>query len=370
VPSADARRLRAEVVPAAALHHLWEAWAALHRDDPLATPFTAPGWARAWLMRWAPAARPFVIVVRDGERIVGLAPLALSRRGRARSLEMLGKEPGDYWDILAQPNRREDVVTAVGREIIRRRNEWDAFVVSCLPHGSITHEVLALCGLRLLERPPIPCPAVELPTSFEAYLAQLPARRRSNLRKHLRRLDDGVVELREVRDAAALPEAVSEFQRLRIGQWDRAGKTLTAQQADIRFRDFMVDAWLELVPQGQALVWEFWVDGRRVGIYVNLVDARAFYWYLGGFDPSAAPLGLGKIAVGHGIRSSIHAGRRWFDFTRGAEPYKYWYGSEDRMSPSLVIGHGGVRSRTALAAARAMSARRDKRPRAADDTLP
>jgi CelD/BcsL family acetyltransferase involved in cellulose biosynthesis len=347
--------MRVELLEGGKLGRVWQDWADLHQRDPLATPFTSPEWCQAWLTSWAPKARPWVLAAYDGGRLVGLTPLVLRSTGALRLLQPLGKEPGDYWDVLAEPSLRDPVNARLAQELLRRRRRWDAFVVSCLPAESVTAPILGRCGLRVFKRTPIPCPSVALPATFDDYLAELNRNRRGNLRQHLRRLDSGVVELRAVEDPAELPAAISEFQRLRISQWEHAGKRLTRQQTGSRFQRFMLDATTRMVPTGQAVVWEMRAESRLAGVYVNFVDARSFYWYLGGFDPALANLGLGKIAVGHGIRTSIEAGRRYFDFTRGSEPYKYWYGAEDRHVDSLVIGHRGVRSRMALTAARRAS---------------
>jgi CelD/BcsL family acetyltransferase involved in cellulose biosynthesis len=103
----------------------------------------------------------------------------------------------------------------------------------------------------------------------------------------------------------------------------------------------------ELVPAGLALVWEFVRDGEVVGSFINFCDARAFYQYLGGFEPELGQLAIGKVATAEGIRSSIAAGRSYYDFTRGSEPYKYWYGAVDRLSPTVVLTGERVRSRLA-----------------------
>jgi CelD/BcsL family acetyltransferase involved in cellulose biosynthesis len=347
--------MRVELLGRDALAAVWRDWEALHRGDPLATPFTSPEWSQAWLRSWAPEARAWVLAVHDGDRAVGIAPLVLRHSRGLRMLQPLGKEPGDYWDILAEPSAREDVTAKIADALEGRRRAWDAFVVSCLPPDSPSPRVFARTSLRIFERPPIPCPSISLPATFDDYLASLPRSRRGNVRRHLRRLDSGEVELRELQDPADLPAAIREFQRLRIRQWEHAGRQLTRQQSSTRFQDFMLEATTRLLPTGQALVWEFRHQSRLIGVYVNFVDANAFYWYLGGFDPDLARLGLGKIAVAVGIRSSILAGRRYFDFTRGDEPYKYWYGAHDRHVASLVVGHRGLRSRLALTAARRAS---------------
>jgi CelD/BcsL family acetyltransferase involved in cellulose biosynthesis len=336
-------------------------WEALYAADVRATPFLSPGWARAWMRHWAPDSRPWLLRAREGPQVVGLAALSVGGPRPVRTLRMLGKEPGDYWDVLALPAVRAEVADAIARALVARRGSWDACVLSCLTPGSpLAPALAASAGLRVLTRTPVPCPRLELPATFDAYLAGLSRGRRGNLRRHLRRLD-GELELREVHDEHELPSVMDRWQDLRTRQWRAFDKPLTAEHASRRFRDFMLAAVRNLLPSGQALVWEFRHRGEVVGVYVNLVDDRAFYWYLGGFDPSVAALGIGKIAIAEGIRSSIEQGRRFYDFTRGAEAYKYWYGARDTQAASLVVGHASLRSRAALAAAGVITARRDER---------
>ena len=350
--------MHTELVTGAGVETVLDEWAVLYDADPTATPFVSPGWARAWIRHWAPRARPWVVLVRDGSRLAGVAPLALQRFGPVRLLSMLGKEPGDYWDVVAAPDERAAVSTAVARELVRRRHEWDAGLLSCLVPGSTTVDALSSAGLRILNRPPVICPAIALPTTWDEYLAALPRGRRGNLRRHLRRLDEGEVQMREIRDSAELPDALARWQDLRESQWDERGRSLNPAHRTDRFREFLLEAVQALVPLRQALVWEFRVEGRTAGMYVNFADARSFYWYLGGFDPAHAALGIGKIAIAAGIRQSIQCGRVRYDFTRGPEAYKYWYGANDRNAGSVVVGSTRARSHVLMVGARAENARR------------
>jgi CelD/BcsL family acetyltransferase involved in cellulose biosynthesis len=350
--------MRTELVSGGDVEAVLDEWAVVHAADPHATPFVSPGWARAWMRHWAPRARPWVLLVRDGSRLAGVAPLSLQRIGPLRLLGMLGKEPGDYWDVVAAPADRAAVSAAVAEELVRRRREWDAGILSCLVPDSATAGAFSSAGLHIMHRPGVACPAIALPATWDGYLAMLPRGRRGNLRRHLRRLDEGEVELREVRESAELPGALARWQDLRESQWDERGRSLNPTHRTNRFREFLLDVVQALVPVGQALVWEFRVDGHTAGMYVNFVDARSYYWYLGGFDPAHSALGIGKIAIAAGIRQSIQCGRVRYDFTRGPEPYKYWYGATDRAAPSIVVGSSRARSRAVLIGARAENARR------------
>lgn len=332
------------------LEELFPEWEALFAADPLATPFLSVGWARAWLRHWAGPAKPWVLAVRDHDAsLVALAPLVLVQEGRLRVGRVLGKEPGDYWDVLSLPSAREQATRAIGGALVDAYREWDVVRLDALPPGSSTDRTLEGKGLRIHRHERVSYPAIRLPESFGEYLATLPTKRRTNLRRHLRALDEGEVELRDVREPGQVGDAVVRWHELHVRRWDEMGKTLNPLHRSEHFRDFMTDVAHALVPAGLQLVWELRKDGDVVGEFVNFVDDRSFYLYLGGFEPAFSRLGLGKIVIAHAIRTSIAAGRRYFDFTRGSEGYKYQeYGAKDREGHSLLIGNRRLRSRRVL----------------------
>ena len=325
-------------------------WDELFRADPDATPFSSAGWARAWWPHWSDNAAPWIVTVRDANRLVGLAPFVAARRGPFRVLAELGRPPANYWSVLAVPEARAAVGTAVAAELRARAREWHALLLGGLPEGSDFEAALRAAGLRVRARRPTPYPGIVLPDSFDRYLEDLPRKRRKDLRRHLRRLDDGALQLRDVTDPAELRAAIDRWQDIRVRWWQSRNKQMDPEHATTRFRDFVRDMVLELVPQGRAQVWEFRQDGEVVGIEVNLMDATHFYSWMGAYEPDVAHLGLGKVAIGESIRASIAAGRSYYDLMVGDEEYKYWYGATDRHCRWLMVGSGRPGSRAALAA--------------------
>lgn len=325
-------------------------WDELYRSDSSATPFVSPGWGIAWMRHLSRGADPWLVTVRVDGRLVGLAPLALERRRGLRVVRMLGKEPGDYWDVLALPEHRDAVAGAVATELSRLDDRWDVFFLAGQPGDSATAAVSGERSLHVRPRRPTPCPLIALPGDFDEYLRLLPSSHRGNVRRHLRRLDRGDVSLREVTDVAELDRAISRWHELHLKRWECLSEAIDPTHLTSTFREFVLDAMRALVPQGLATVWEFSVEGEVVGVYVNLIDDDAFYWYLGGFEPSCARLGIGKMSIAHGIRWSIETGRRYFDLTRGEESFKYYFGASNRHCPSVVVGNERLRSRAAFAA--------------------
>jgi CelD/BcsL family acetyltransferase involved in cellulose biosynthesis len=325
-------------------------WERLYEADDQATPFSSSEWARAWWPHWAGSGSLFAVLVRDGPDVVGLAPLVLGRRRPFRVLTELGRPPANYWDVLCRPEGRTAIGALALAAVRASSDEWHALLLGGLRSGSGTESALLASGLRLRRRRPTPYPGIELPSSFDEYLGGLPRKRRKDLRRHLRRLEDGRIELREVRAPDELRRAVDRWQDIRVRWWQHRGKRMDPEHASTRFRDFMRDLVALMVPRGLAQVWELSHEGEVVGVEVNLADRRAYYSWMGAYDPSVSHLGLGKLAIGASIQESIAAGREYYDLMVGDEDYKYWYGATDRDCRWTMAGSGRALSRAALTA--------------------
>ena len=328
---------------------LRESWDALYRADPEAMPQASFEWADAWLRHFEPGVAPVVVTVLDGSALVGLAAFAVHTRGPFRLLKGLGEYMSDYWDLLAEPTRRAAIAAAAAKELARTPI-WDAIVIAHLSPGSPMANALATAGLDSAPPGRLPYPGIELPGTFDGYLGTIPSKRRRDLGRHLRKLDAGEVELREVTEVGDVPAAVARWQEIRVRQWREQEKDLAPEYATPRFGAFVTAAVEGLLPLGRVAFWEFWREELLVGSYIALLTERRCYLYLGAYDRAYARLGIGKVAIGHGIRTSIDAGRTYYDFMMGAEPYKYWYGATDRFCESYFFSDGRLRSRAAKAA--------------------
>lgn len=117
-----------------ALRDLAEQWQSLHETSGTANPFTGPDWALPWLERFADGTRdaPFVVEVRSGERLVGVAPLYVRSvaRGLARALQPVGT--GAVWvgpyelpGLLTAAGLERDATRAVVARLCEEQASWD-----------------------------------------------------------------------------------------------------------------------------------------------------------------------------------------------------------------------------------------------------
>ena len=76
-------------------------------------------------------------------------------------------------------------------------------------------------------------------------------------------------------------------------------------------------------------------DGKlRAVLYAFAREGRVYY-YLSGFDPQLSEFGPGSLLIHYAMQHAVSQGDHVFDFLRGAEPYKYRWGAENRINKRL-----------------------------------
>lgn len=109
-------------------------WRELHDSSRDVNPFSGPDWALTWLKHFAVEGQreALVLAVRDGDRLVGVAPLYRHRmlRGIATIVQPIGT--GDPWigpyelpSIAAAAGLGRDVARAIVEFLCERSGAWD-----------------------------------------------------------------------------------------------------------------------------------------------------------------------------------------------------------------------------------------------------
>jgi CelD/BcsL family acetyltransferase involved in cellulose biosynthesis len=200
-------------------------------------------------------------------------------------------------------------------------------------------------GWQVIREPEDVCPVITIGDGegdWDAYLATLDKKARHEIRRKLRRAQ-GAGEL-SVEIAAPTPDAIEGFIDLHTRRFGDEG-LFPPTEGGARSRRFVHRlAELESAePDGGLLHIAQVRCGQRL-IYAALAfdDGRTCYLYNAGMDPDAADLSPGVTGTALYLRNRLEAGRRRFDFLRGAEEYKYEWGAQDEVIERLLVVRGGV----------------------------
>src|SRR5262245_61017255 len=136
------RRLSAEIVTDdQGFLELERSWNALVRGAGVSHPFLDHAWVRtSWECFWAGRCRLHVVVLRDADEVVAIAPLMRTTRRvlgvPTRHLEFIGNVHTPRFDLLIAPGH-DEAYRAIW-EILARDREWDVLMLCQLPADSPT----------------------------------------------------------------------------------------------------------------------------------------------------------------------------------------------------------------------------------------
>jgi CelD/BcsL family acetyltransferase involved in cellulose biosynthesis len=273
-------------------------------------------------------------VWRNADDPAGIAPLFRSLHdGESRLLLIGSAEIADYLDLIAAPDRLAEFCSVLLDELASLpKAEFGALDLFNLRASSPTVPVLEEEAARrgwLLEQEALQiCPVIDLPPTWDEYLARLDKKTRHEIRRKLRRAEGS-----EARTALTIrgAEAVDEF--LRLMAFDRA-------KADF-LTPAMADQFRAIAAAGQeAGILELAfleLEGRNVAGYFNFVCQNRVWVYNSGMDPDFSAFSPGWVLLAGLIRRAIEAGCSAFDFMRGDEPYKFQWGGVGERVVRLLI---------------------------------
>jgi CelD/BcsL family acetyltransferase involved in cellulose biosynthesis len=178
------------------------------------------------------------------------------------------------------------------------------------------------------------CPYVDLPPTWDAYLATLSASRRQKFRKLLRELspENGMY----VRHADA--GTLSQDLDLLLGLWKERWRHRKGEQADVLARNMA--AVLERSHKSGLLdLMVLHANGEPVAAHANFQEPtrQEIYFLVGARKPDFIAPPPGLILHAYAVKRSIERGFERYDFLRGNEPYKYTFANGERRIESLVV---------------------------------
>jgi CelD/BcsL family acetyltransferase involved in cellulose biosynthesis len=177
------------------------------------------------------------------------------------------------------------------------------------------------------------CPVLRLNGGDIA--GSIPTAQMAKLRYYRRRAEQRGSVSFQMADESNWPELLEDLLELHGRLWNRRGQSgVLADTAVARFHHAVAP---ELLRAGLLRLYRMVIDGRAVAsLYLLMHRLRACY-YIGGFDPEFGDLSPGTLLIGHAIEHAMADGAIGFDFLRGREGYKYFWGAEDRSTYRRVL---------------------------------
>ena len=321
-------------------------WNALSRG----VPFRSWSWLGAWWRHYGQTddggRQLFTLAVYDRRnQLVGLAPWfieATARHGNVVRFLGSGDVCSDYLSILSLPGHEDAVAVGLAEWLCRNRFRvpWKLLMLGGVDAGdrvaSQFIEQMAARGALAWSQPGPNCWRIELPATWDDFLARLSKSHRKQVRRLERRLlDTGRARMRISSSANEIDRDLTTL--VDLHQRRRREQGEAGRFADERFATFHQEVTRQLLSEGLLRLAIVDLDGRPVAAEYQVLSRDVVYAYQSGIDPAALDFEPGKLATLATLRQAIDQGYRAFDLLRGDEPYKAHWRAIPRASMQVTI---------------------------------
>jgi CelD/BcsL family acetyltransferase involved in cellulose biosynthesis len=319
-----------------------EAWDA--GDEAVTSPFQRFEWHAAWhsVASSHDRSAAFVLACFDEDGTIrDLMPLARSRKrigmARARALTWPDEDLGcpDHLDVPLQDAAIHGVVDRI------LGLEWDVLMLGNLaenaPRAKRLADQLAKSGCHIAASAAEPCPGMDLPGSWDEYLAGQSATRRQTIRRKERKLTRSYEVVVRDYSGATFDEGWRTLNALHCERWAN-GTAFTPQVAQLH-REFAKS----LASRNALWLTTLELNGTAAAAWYGFTEGDTVFFFQSGRSVQHEQDSVGQVLMGMMIRRAIERGFRRFDFLRGDEPYKATWTSDRRTTWELFATRPGPR---------------------------
>src|SRR4030042_1270676 len=291
---------------------------------PWPSVFMLPEWMQAWWQVFGADVKPCIHIVKDGEKVIGIAPLMTQNNTAC----LIGNtDVCDYLDFVILPGREQDFFSVL-LDYLQKNGIRSLDLKHVRPDSSVITSLVPLAKSRkhrVTSEQEAVSYEMDLPSSFDEYLQTLSTKQRHEVRRKLRRLtEEGGIEYRFVAKGGDLTAAVDTFFRMFVESRQEKAAFLT-EQMKTYFR-LLVDTMEET---GLLRLGVLELDNNPVAEIMYFDYNACIYLYNSGYDPQYVSLSVGLLSKVLAIKDSIEKGKKRFDFLKGAESYKEHLGGKE-----------------------------------------
>jgi CelD/BcsL family acetyltransferase involved in cellulose biosynthesis len=279
------------------------------------SPALRPGWFSAWWKAFGSGRRE-VLVARRGEQLAGVMPLVRSRSALASPTNWHSPEFAPV--AVDEAAERALVEDALGRT----RGRLDlAFLREERPAVQQISQAATHMGYRVILRTAERSPFVELEGNWEEFEGRLPGKRRADLRRRRRRLEElGSYEFECDEGSERLDELLAEGIAVEAAGWEGRDGTAIAAHRETRLFYESVARWA--ADSGYLRLFFIRLDGKAIAFAFCLIDPESLSVLKIGFDPSYARFAPGLLLTREMLIYAFETRLHSYEFLGKADPYK------------------------------------------------
>ena len=299
-------------------------WDRLRRRLKWNSIFVLPAWLKAWWETFDGEHELYLRTLRDGQKVIGFAPLVLN----SGIASFIGSaDVCDYLDFVVASGRESDFFEVL-LEDLREKGIKKLDLRPLRPDSTVLEHLPRIARKRGYEvncSPEDVSLELDLPATWNEYLAILNTKQRHEVRRKLRRLwEAGNVEYRCIEVGRQAEDYLDTFLKL-----FSLSKDEKARFMDPKMESFFKSLANAMADLGLLRIGLLQVENVPAAMTMGFDYNDSHYLYNSAYDPQFGYLSVGLLSKVLCLKESIQKGKRKWNFLKGAEPYKYRLGGQE-----------------------------------------
>ena len=286
--------------------------------------FVLPAWLKVWWEAFGGEAELYLRTLQQGKKAIGFAPLQVTKE----TASFIGSaDVCDYLDFVITPGREKDFFKVLLDDL--REKGINKLDLRPLRYDSTALTQLVSIaqnqGYEVLCHPEDVSLELDLPPTWNEYLAILKNKQRHEVRRKLRRLwEAGSAEHRCVEIGREVVDYLDIFLQLFSLSRDEKASFMNPKMESF-FRS-LAKAMAEI---GLLRMGILQLDKVPAAMTMGFDYNGSHYLYNSAYDPQFNHLSVGLLCKILCLKESIEKGRKKWNFLKGGEPYKYQLGGQE-----------------------------------------
>ncbi len=287
--------------------------------------FITPEFLKAWWSTLAEGELHIVTVRDQKKKLRGIAPLYtfLNSKGE-KQLSFVGcVDVSEYLDFIIDKEMPDQVFHEIGQHITALKEVECAFFFS-IPQNSATLAQfkvnMSQVGWKAEQSQQDVCPVIELPKTWEEYLAHIGKKQRHEIKRKWEKLfkeQEAHFELVELPTDA--DTAIKDF--IWLHQASSKDKKNFWNDRHVQFFQYFAQKTAE---KNWLKLYFLKIGTTRVAAMLGFEYNNQFFLYNSGFvSDNFREYGIGSVLTAYTIQQAIEHGNTRYDFLRGDEEYKF-----------------------------------------------
>jgi CelD/BcsL family acetyltransferase involved in cellulose biosynthesis len=301
--------------------------------------FLTHEWFCSWWRAFGEGNELFIVTVRDGGEVVGIAPLMIARRKHrglpVRSVLFMSSDDSPGCAFITKRGK-EEAIKAIKCFLLRDLKQWDIMFLKNAISDREVEETLTgtIEGERkkYIARPGLRSPYLKTEGGYETYYRSLTPKSRKVLRNVSNRMRGmGKIEIKENNCAQALQDVISVSKK---GWKYREGKAFINQEERRSFFEILSEVaerkeWLS--------IWLLYRDGEPIAYEYHLRYKKSDTALLSEYNDKYGEYSPGTYLDSQIIMRLFSNGTSVYDMCGSEERYKKKWTDEIRQYKNFIV---------------------------------